>query len=315
MTVVGSGRGALKAGFSPRRALVACAFGALFVACSSPDEENDGPTGTGGDTSSGGDATSNGTGGSDTTNPLGTGGRSAGSGGSLNGSGGDDASEGSGGQTSSGGEGSGGADTASGERALGSSDGDGTGCADGSVVDACGICDGDGSSCDCLEGELCWDIVFEHNEVRREVNLGIFSDEPAADPPIAMVGWDPLIEAKAQEYASSIDDWSQGHSSQQFRTYQSTHHDGYHGENMAIGGGQFADPHEFVYNAWSLEETHNCERGGCGGHYTQVVWRESVWIGCGRKDDVPFEVEGQTYEGTLTVCQYGPGGNSGGDPY
>lgn len=300
----------------PWRATAVCSFAALLMACSSPDE------GSGdGDTASGGDATMDATGGSDTAQ-SGTGGATEGSGGAHNGaggaessSGGTDTNEGSGGQTSSGGEGSGGSPITTGERALGSSDGDGTGCAEGSIVDACGICDGDGKSCDCLEGELCWDIVFEHNEVRREINLGIFADQPAADPPIAMVGWDPLIEAKAQEYASSINDWSQGHSSQQFRTYQSTHHDGYHGENMAIGGGQYAEPHEFVYNAWCLEEAQGCQLSGCGGHYTQVVWRDSVWIGCGRKDDVPFEVEGQTYEGTLTVCQYGPGGNSGGEPY
>jgi hypothetical protein len=66
---------------------------------------------------------------------------------------------------------------------------------------------------------------------------------------------------------------------------------------------------------WSESEAQGCTLKNCGGHYTQVVWRESVWIGCGRKDDLPFEVEGMTYTGTLTVCEYGPGGNDGGEPY
>ena len=54
----------------------------------------------------------------------------------------------------------------------------------------------------------------------------------------------------------------------------------------------------------------------CGGHYTQVVWRESVALGCGWKAAVPFTVGGRTYRGLLTVCEYGPGGNiNGRDPY
>ena len=162
---------------------------------------------------------------------------------------------------------------------------------------------------------MCWDIVFEHNEVRRELNLGQFASQPVPVPPIAMVGWDPLIAEKAQEHADEMDDWSDGHSSQQFRTYQSTHHNGYHGENMAIGGGGYAEPRSFVYEGWALSEAQGCTLSGCGGHYTQVAWRESVWIGCGRKPDVPFEVDGKMYTGMLTVCQYGPGGNNGGDPY
>lgn len=303
-----------------RLATKALCVGLLFFfgfACSTGDDESSGDgdeSSTTDGVASGGQSASGGSRDPGDGDGDSTGDGDDGSGG-LDGSGGTDQGSQLGGQGNTGGSGSGGEPPAMGERALGSSEGDGTGCPDGIVVDACGVCGGDGSECDCLEGELCWDIVFEHNEVRREVNLGIFSDQPPADPPIAMVGWDPLIEAKAQEYASSIDDWAQGHSSSQFRTYQSTHHDGYHGENMAIGGGRYAEPREFVYNMWSLDEAQNCELASCGGHYTQVVWRESEWIGCGRKEDVPFEVDGQTYMGTLTVCQYGPGGNSGGPPY
>jgi len=310
-----------------RRAVsVVCLLGCA-VACVTEDEpEGDDEStdvGDSGDPGSGGagagdsgsGSTQNGSGGSGASDPLGTGG------GNVEGSGGAATDpEAAGGTTEhSGGTGSvagsGGNTTQMGERALGSSTDEGTGCSADQVVDACGICDGDGSSCDCYEGDICADIIFEHNEVRRLVNLGQFAEQPAADPPIAMVGWDPLIAAKAQEWADTLEDWSEGHSSNQFRTYQSTHHNGYHGENMAIGGGEYAEPHAFVYTGWSLDEAQGCELSTCGGHYTQVVWRESQWVGCGRKDEVPFEVDGQTYSGTLTVCEYAPGGNSGGDPY
>lgn len=194
-----------------------------------------------------------------------------------------------------------------GARALGSSSGDGTGCELGVLVDACGVCGGDGASCGCTEG-WCADIVFEHNEVRRQLNLGTYLEQPRAQPPMAMVGWDPLIADKAQEHASSLSHWSDGHSSGDFRRYQSSHHDGYHGENMAIGSGSYGDPAYFVAEGWAASEAVGCTLQACGGHYTQIAWRESEWIGCGSKENVPFS----NGSGAATVCQYGPGGNIGG---
>lgn len=302
-----------------------------LVSCAGADDE--------GVVGAGGSATVEG----DTSNPMGSGGFVSGAGGSdtdpasggsaeSGASGGASANSGtgSGGMESNGdgdgdgdmtgdgdsNDGSGGSSSEPGGPALGSNTGDGTGCEQDQVVDACGICDGDGSTCECYEDELCAEIVFEHNEVRRLINLGQFSGQPAANPPIAMVGWDPLIADKAQEWADSMDDWSVGHSTSQFRTYQSTHYSGYHGENLAIGGGVYAEPHEFVYKAWCESEAQGCQLRDCGGHYTQVVWRNSVWIGCGRKDDVPFESQGKMYKGTLTACHYGPGGNlNNNNPY
>lgn len=200
----------------------------------------------------------------------------------------------------------GGEGSPAGTRALGSSSGDGTGCEAGVSVDACGLCGGDGTTCDCTGG-WCAEIVFEHNEVRRHLNLGTYLEQPQAVPPMAMVGWDPLIADKAQEHASSLNHWSDGHSSGAFRTYPSTHHDGYHGENMAIGRGSYADPSSFVGDSWAASEAVGCTLRECGGHYTQIAWRESEWIGCGSKDNVPFS----NSSGTATVCQYGPGGNIG----
>ncbi len=284
-----------------------------------PDFDDDSGYGTGARLGSGAGNGMGASSGGGVPGQMGAGGadRAAGTGGESSGGDGSEgtgasASMGTGGELGSGGDG---AMVEPGAPALGSHDGDGTGCAAGQIVDSCGLCDGDGSSCGCPEGELCWDLVFWHNEVRRELNLGEFADQPIPDPPIAMVGWDPLIADKAQEHADSMDDWADGHSTQQFRTYQSTHLNGYHGENMAIGGGGFSEPEAFVYDGWSWDEAQGCTLKDCGGHYTQVAWRDSVWIGCGRKADVPFVVEGQTYEGTLTVCQYGPGGNGPGPMY
>jgi hypothetical protein len=126
-----------------------------------------------------------------------------------------------------------------------------------------------------------------------------------------MMMWDPLIAAKAQAYADSVTNWSQGHSSSTYRTYASTNYTGYHGENMSIGGGSYADPSYFVAQGWGSSEAQNCQLQTCGGHYTQIVWRDTIYVGCGKKDNVPFG----NNVGTLTVCEYGPGGNTGGPPY
>jgi pathogenesis-related protein 1 len=48
---------------------------------------------------------------------------------------------------------------------------------------------------------------------------------------------------------------------------------------------------------------------GVCGHYTQIVWRTSINLGCALQD-----CPGLTYGNTI-VCDYGPGGNGGGAPY
>ncbi len=164
------------------------------------------------------------------------------------------------------------------------------------------------------EGDAwCESLVNEHNAIREAVNEGAYFGQPKAEPPIPLVVWDPKIAEKAQAYADTISDFSQGHSSSEYRTYASSHHDGYHGENMAIGGGSYEDPEYFVAEGWGSSEAQGCQLASCGGHYTQIVWRETIAIGCGRKENVAF---GGGSTGTLTVCQYAPGGNvNGRDPY
>ena len=44
------------------------------------------------------------------------------------------------------------------------------------------------------------------------------------------------------------------------------------------------------------------------GHYTQIVWRDTLQVGCARGNcpNITF--------GNTIVCNYGPGGNIGDDP-
>lgn len=47
--------------------------------------------------------------------------------------------------------------------------------------------------------------------------------------------WNDIVAQKAQNYANNVTNWSQGHSSSTYRTYDDGVVNGYHGENMAIG--------------------------------------------------------------------------------
>ncbi len=201
----------------------------------------------------------------------------------------------------------------SGHTASGSSSSSGGSSAGGDSNGSGSTSGSGGSSSPTCDDDFCQGFLDAHNAIRQAVNEGTYNGQPKADPPLPMMFWDPLIAAKAQEYADRVDDWSDGHSSSEFRTYASTSHSGYHGENMAIGGGSYAEPENVVGNSWGASESQGCVGAECGGHYTQIVWRESVGLGCGQKENVPF---GNGNRGTLTVCQYGPGGNiNGRAPY
>ena len=83
------------------------------------------------------------------------------------------------------------------------------------------------------------------------------------------------------------------------------------GENV-FGSGGNAGAQQAV-NAWASEKAnYNYDTNTCNGicgHYTQLVWRTTLKVGCA-KGTCP----GFTYP-TSIACNYGPGGNSGGKPY
>jgi len=104
--------------------------------------------------------------------------------------------------------------------------------------------------------------------------------------------WDSTIAALAQKWADTTQGQMQ-HSSSDFRTLPGI---GYVGENLALGvtdaGAVDMWYGEIKYTNGGLVTTFNSQ----SGHYTQVVWKASVKLGCG-------------IYGQLLVCQYGPGGN------
>ena len=86
----------------------------------------------------------------------------------------------------------------------------------------------------------------------------------------------------------------------------------YIGENIYASSGQASGLD--AVDVWAEEKANydpasgNCTGGVCG-HYTQVVWRTTTHVGCAL-----YDCPGLRYSGTV-LCNYGPGGNSGGKAY
>ncbi|XP_052202018.1 pathogenesis-related leaf protein 4-like [Diospyros lotus] len=108
------------------------------------------------------------------------------------------------------------------------------------------------------------DYVNAHNAARAQVGVG----------PIA---WDETVAAFARNYANQrIGDCNLVHSGG----------GGKYGENLAKGSGDFTG--KAAVDLWVAEKafynynSNSCAAGKQCGHYTQVVWRNSVKVGCAR---------------------------------
>jgi hypothetical protein len=138
-------------------------------------------------------------------------------------------------------------------------------------------------------------MTAAHNMARANVN-------PSASTPIPPLTWSSEVAAVAQAYAENC---VFKHSSNSY------------GENLyaTTGGGSPQD----VVGSWVSEVSdYNYGSNSCSGvcgHYTQVVWANTLRLGCGTAQctkNSPFG--GGSWE--IWVCNYDPPGNwSGQKPY
>ncbi|CAN0920977.1 Basic form of pathogenesis-related protein 1 [Linum grandiflorum] len=132
------------------------------------------------------------------------------------------------------------------------------------------------------------DYVEAHNAVRAAVGVG-------------PVTWNATVAAYAQAYAES-----RVHGNCELQ-----HSGGPYGENIAEGYGDLEGTD--AVKMWASEKrNYDYGSNSCVGesclHYTQIVWRESVRVGCGRaKCDNGW---------VFVTCNYDPFGNIQGQrPY
>lgn len=135
------------------------------------------------------------------------------------------------------------------------------------------------------------DFVDAHNAARVAVNVG-------------NIQWDDQVAAYAQQYAN-----------QRIGDCAGQHSGGPYGENIAGGGsGGYELSGIDAVNLWVSEKVnydHNsnsCATNKECRHYTQVVWRDSVRLGCARVLC--------NSGGIFVICNYDPPGNFiGSSPY
>ncbi|KAI3958832.1 hypothetical protein MKX01_023508 [Papaver californicum] len=124
------------------------------------------------------------------------------------------------------------------------------------------------------------DYLSPHNAARAEVNV-----EPLV--------WDDNVAAYASDYAN-----------QRTGDCALVHSTGSYGENIAMSSGDLAV--KDAVNMWVSEmsnfdhESNSCRGGQCL-HYTQVVWANTVRLGCASVSC--------SAGGTFVVCSYDPPGN------
>ncbi|KAG0568949.1 hypothetical protein KC19_6G054200 [Ceratodon purpureus] len=131
-----------------------------------------------------------------------------------------------------------------------------------------------------------------HNSARRAVGAGI--------PDLR---WNNQLQAYATNWASNRANTAR---------CALSHSGGPYGENIFWSSGS-STPADAV-RAWVDEKqfynygSNSCAAGRVCGHYTQVVWRNSQFVGCGSAN-CPGG-------GTFVVCSYNPPGNFNGQrPY
>jgi uncharacterized protein YkwD len=123
-------------------------------------------------------------------------------------------------------------------------------------------------------------IVDAHNRARAR----------HCAPPLV---WSPKIAASALRWANTIRD----------RGCKLGHSGGQYGENLAAGTVGMLDAAAVVGMWYDEVKRYSFRSGGFSmttGHFTQVVWRGTKEVGCGRSDCNGLDV---------WICQYDPPGN------
>lgn len=143
-------------------------------------------------------------------------------------------------------------------------------------------------------------ITAAHNAVRASVG-------------VAPLVWDDALAASAQTYGATCADTQAPIGLIDHNAGRSSGFPYYVGENIygTSGTATGAD----AVNLWAAEKqyynysTNSCAAGQICGHYTQLVWSTSTHVGCAISTCPSL-----TY-GNAVICDYGPGGNTGGRPY
>jgi hypothetical protein len=142
--------------------------------------------------------------------------------------------------------------------------------------------------------------VNKHNEWRNLLNQGMLASQPRPNPFLADMYWDESLAESSQLHSDQC-------------VWQ---HSGTGGENLYAHSGTVGSIVDAI-NIWSEEYTsydytsNESIDGQLVGHYTQVVWDDSLRVGCAKKYCNPLKYpDGEVlWPGTMYTCQYRSSGN------
>ena len=144
-------------------------------------------------------------------------------------------------------------------------------------------------------------ITLLHNQVRQMVQTS---------PPLPALEWDASLAATAAAWVAQCQN-TDGNSILDHNDGRSQGHPFYVGENIYASSGTATAMG--AVSSWAAEKPrYNPDTGACSGtcgHYTQIVWRTTRKVGCARGSCPNIQF------GSTIVCNYGPGGNTGGKAY
>jgi pathogenesis-related protein 1 len=131
---------------------------------------------------------------------------------------------------------------------------------------------------------------------------------------VAPLRWNASLAATAQNWASSCTDQAAPSGLIDYNGSRSSGYPYTIGETLFGQSGSSGTPVQIqAVNAWSSEAAaYDAATGSCSGnclHYTQVVWRSTLEVGCG------VAVCPQLAYRHTVVCNWAPAGNSGGKAY
>ncbi len=141
-------------------------------------------------------------------------------------------------------------------------------------------------------------ITDAHNQARATEGVGPLT-------------WDPALAEVAKAWAEACVDQKSPTGLIDHNDGRSDNYPGYVGENIYGASGQ-ASGQQAVSSWMSEEQYYDYATGHCSGvcgHYTQVMWAASKKLGCALANCPGMQF------GNAIVCNYSPGGNSGGKPF
>lgn len=158
-----------------------------------------------------------------------------------------------------------------------------------------------------LGQELIDAFVKAHNDARAS-NL-----VPLPSPPLPPVEWDAALADSVYNYLSKCESGDGSlvdHNDNRTKDYAALGGSDYVGENIYASSASSIDPVDAVDSWMSEAPAYLAGNVSMAGHYTQVVWRDSVRIGC-----AIVNCPSLRFHNTV-LCDYAPGGNINGQtPY